>query len=226
MLGSTPEYRDLLARRGYREVHVIDNSDAFHDRMTRHMAYAGLASERFYNRSWQSHFASSPTQYDLILGDLTLGNVPYQDRRQMYADLFAAMNRGGFFIDRTLTNEGHRWTADEIASRYRDCPINIRTVNDFNCEAVFCSALAVNASGVLDTGEVYNRLTELESPEIKKLVSECQIITPAGMRWCYGRPWATVAQDYAKGLTLLSKTPSPPGSPYRDHAFLFTYTKE
>lgn len=225
ILGSTPEYRDLLARAGFSNVHLIDASETFHDAMTQMCAYRVSLKERFHHETWQDHFATG-REYRAILSDLTLGNIPYVDRGHLFEALSRALVPGGMFIDKVLTNEGRRFSTAQIADHFRNLPVNLRTINDFNCIALFCSEVVFD--GQVDSTRSYDVLSHefREDPHLLELIMRCEEVTPRGMRWHYGLPWERVQPDYiGNRLQLLSRHGQDGGSPYRDHAYQFLYRR-
>lgn len=225
IMGSTPEFRDLAISMGFNRIVVVDRSDEFSRRMTHLMSFSGRDVEEVKIESWQEHFTGASEDYGAILSDLTLGNIPYVERRGLYDAIRNSLLPGGIFIDKVLTNEASRISMSEIRARFGEMPVNLETVNRFNCLALFCSDLY--PAGELDSDKLYDQLSaELgQDPRLLHFNELCQRITPRGMRWHYGRPWSEVAEDYVTGMELICRVPQPETSPYWGHAYQFIHKR-
>lgn len=225
VLGSTPELRDLLARMRFEDVDVVDANDVFHKRMEPLRSWRD-SREFFVHSTWQRHFEAIDRRYVLILSDLTLGNVRYDEREALYAGIARSLRDEGLFIDRVLTNEAPKLTLGEVAREFVNMPVNLRTINDFNCKALFCSELS--DGGVVDSSAFYAALEEefAGQPTLMALIAACMHITPPGMTWDYGKPWIDVERQYVRDLSRRYRLPEPESSAYFGHAYQFTYTRE
>jgi hypothetical protein len=220
VMGSTPEFRSLLGRLGFERVVVVDDSLRFYQARSTEVARWPLLSEQFVCQTWQSHFGNIENQYGAILSDLTLGNVPYSERAELYEGVARSLVKGGLFVDKVLTNDCDRYSFQYLGSRFKSMPLNLAVVNDFNCRAVFCGELSGLSSGILHAEEAYDELLSRigSDPAIRKILDWCKIITPPDMKWYYGKEWTVVERDYVKSLVKIEVRSLPKASPYSGHA--------
>ena len=224
VLGSTPEFRDLLFEIGFDEVYVFDRSQTFYEQMSDYRVYSN--NEWFVRGDWIDALASYKDSFSLMLSDLTSGNVPYESRKRFYELISRSLCPSGLFIDKNLTQESQLLTISEIAEKYRELQINIRTINDFSCDAIFCSEFQLER-GVIDTNEVYDRLLgSFENPRLRRFIVESEFITPRNCHWYYGVPWTRIQNVYCPNLELVEKVDFPLYSPYRGRGFQFVWRKE
>ena len=157
VLGSTPEFRDLLAELSFENVTVLDKNPKFYQAMSEYRIYRNR--ETLVEGDWMDTLSGHADHFSLILSDLTSGNVPYAGRPQFYEQIHNALVPGGYFVDKNLTNESPAVTVEEIKSKYITLPLNLQTVNYFSCEAIFCSTIPEEL-GVVETSEIYRILDE------------------------------------------------------------------
>ena len=218
VLGSTPEYRDILAQEGFRRVTVIDRSRAFYER-SRSLRLRPSSQERFVESDWLTALAQMPSQFHAILSDLTLGNIQY-DRQRSFCDFVSrAVVPGGLVLDRVLINPGGMKRLVALVPTYRHRPLNLRTLNDFNSDFLFTSEL-VEQAGHVDSSAIIEVLSSLRGePEIQRLASRVTAITPKGCKWWYGRRWPEVATSYYPELRVLDARPSPPWEAFHGYVY-------
>jgi hypothetical protein len=198
ILGSTPEFRDLLCELRFSNVFVFDKSKSFHLKMNTLMAFE--SKETFVHGDWLETLANFSDEFVLILSDLTSGNIPYNRRDRFYELIERSLQKGGWFVDKVLTNERSLLNVNQIRQRYRNAPVNLLTANYFSCEALFCSELQIQ-HGVIDTTKIYAELAEkLDGPRFTSLQNIAKRITPPGCFWYYGRPWEELSESYCSGL--------------------------
>ena len=186
IMGSTPEFCDLATRLGVQNIDIIDLSEDFYRRSLDMRMFQ--QNDNYICADWRTYFKDHPNCYDLILSDLTLGNIAYSDRRDLYLDIRKSLSNSGLFVTKVLTNEtGLRSTSDLICL-YEDKPFNLITINQFSCHFYFTSELI--ADGILDTNKICTFLASPSQPEyIRKLNKYAIELTPIGHVWHYGRPW-------------------------------------
>ncbi|MFC0242621.1 hypothetical protein [Rhodopseudomonas telluris] len=223
VLGSTPEFRDLLCDCGFRNVFVIDKNQEFHERMNHMRIFRN--EEVFVCGDWIDVLGSYEAMFSLVLSDLTSGNVAYCDRARFYELIDGSLSRGGWFIDKVLTNERKLISIEHIEAYYADSPINLQSANRFSCEAIFCSELQLE-NEMIDTSEIYRRL-EVRLPG-RRFMALCELakrVTPPGCRWYYGRPWGMLSGSYCPSLTLRRSFELPREGPYSGRAKQFIWQK-
>ncbi len=223
VLGSTPEFRDLLCDWGFTRVSVIDKDKSFHARMNK--LRVGRNVEAFVHSDWLEGLDNHKNHFSLILSDLTSGNVPYKQRTHFYASIRSSLTHGGWFVDKVLTNEAPLWRLDDLRARYIDRPLNLLSANYFSCEAIFCSELQIQ-SGVIETSKIYATLREfLRGKRFDALLTLAQRITPTGCIWFYGKPWLQLRRTYCHSLTARRSFDMPAGSPYHGRARQFFWQR-
>lgn len=204
VLGSTPELRDLCVEAGRPNVHVLERSDAFHAACSELLVYEN-PSEVLHLGEWLDVLPTMSVSFDLILSDLTLGNVPYEHRSEFFSGISEALRPGGFFLDKVLTHSGVPLPLASLDEKYRNAPLNLKTLNDFSNEYFFLSELT--AGGVVDINRFHRTLASrfATAPRLRRLLDESlQLVTPNGM-WHYGRPWHQVRRTYAPGMRLVAR---------------------
>jgi len=222
VLGSTPEFCDLLVRLGV-ETTVLDRNFEFHTRSLRWRAWPGYVD--LVLGDWLDSLPTLSGKFDLLLSDLTSGNIPYDDRERFYEAVGSALAPGGHFFDKVLTNEAPLTTLAYIEQKYSRLPLNLRTTNDFSCEAVFCSEIQL-AAEVVDTTQTYARLMrDIPTRSMEAFVREAQRITPSGNLWYYGRDWPALEKGYCRSLKLIEKNRVNVGGPYDGRAFQYLWKK-
>ena len=223
ILGSTPEFRDLLYELGCSNVHAFERNMDFFSATSRLRVYDN--TEHVIEGDWLTTLPAHSNSFSLIVSDLTMGNVPYGDRRRFYDAVSNSLSVGGVFYDKVLTHPGRLISLDTIGRKYRDLPLNLLTVNHFSCEALFCSEL-LDDSEVVDTSAFYDTLSQtLKHPRIDALIARSRLITPDGCTWYYGRRWSFLDSGYCPRLTRLAVVDDEPTSPYAGRLKLFTLAR-
>jgi hypothetical protein len=139
ILGSTPEFRDLLHESGFREIFVFERNSAFYDAMSRSRVHDN--QEMFVQGDWTTTLSQHRGKFAVILSDLTSGNVPYEQRAKFYADLESALLVGGVFCDKVLTHSIPTLAIAPLSEKYERLPLNLVHINHFSSEMLFCSEL-------------------------------------------------------------------------------------
>jgi hypothetical protein len=219
ILGSTPEFRDLLWEMNIPNIFVFDKSIDFYQKMSQLRVYNN--NEIFVTGDWLDTLCGFHKCFDMVLSDLTAGNIEYKKRKQFYSLIVNSIRENGFFIDKYLTNENGLLTLDEIKDKYTNLLVNLATVNDFSCEAIFCSELQTIAR-IIDTTKIYQLLNEhfKDNKRIQKFIDLSHYVTPEDCFWYYGNS----SVDYIEQLTLecrhtLSDTV------YQDRAYIYVWKK-
>lgn len=224
VLGSTPEFRDLLAEEGFTSVSVLEKSETFHRIVDAELIYQ--CPTDLVLGDWRRTLPALPGNFAVLLSDLTAGNIPYGERIAFYAAVAGALRSGGMFVDKHLVNDVPLLTMEAIGARYREEPFNLRTVNDFSCEAVFCSDLQARL-GVVDTTRIYDALElALTTPRLRKFIVAAQQITPPGRTWFYGAPeYRTDPPLERFGLELRERADLDPHCAYSGRAYQYFWVK-
>lgn len=196
ILGSTIEFRDLLHRMGFKECFVFDKSIDFYQRMSKLLPFHTTDYEQLVIGEWTDTLQNFTGTFRIILSDLTMGNIPYSNRYAFYQAISNALVSRGTFIDKVLAFDFDVPTIGELFQKYEQLPINLRTINDFSSEVLFCSELVYERKKV-DSTELYNFIDNGDfSDKIKYFSKASRMITPEGFTWYYGIPWLELSDIY------------------------------
>ena len=224
ILGSTPEFRDLLVELGFVNISVIDNNPSFYQSMAALRIYNG--PETFIEGDWTDVLQKHERHFGAILSDLTSGNIPYDDRSGFYSSLSNSLKDGGLFFDKVLTHRGKHLSIASLSEKYSGLPLNMLYVNHFSCEFFFCSEL-LDLKSVVDTSFFYQVLSDkLQHPRLQAFLKHVPKVTPPDCLWYYGKRWADLQRDYCPELKRLSVIEEEDGSPYQTGLKLFVHIRE
>jgi SAM-dependent methyltransferase len=218
VLGSTPEHLDLLARLRIPRIFCLEANLEFHRKVIAARRFPGV--ETVIEGDWLASLAEFVGSFDVVISDFTLGNVPHESQGDLLSLVARSLAPDGLFIDRVLTYRQPCYDYDRLIKHFEQLPANLATVNDFNAMWVFCGA-RVEQDQIIDATKTYEwSATEFDNPAIHWLLRQCQLITPHGAVWHYGRPWKTVRLTYGRSLEILSESAEPRSSAYHGWAFL------
>ena len=187
VLGSTPELRDLLALLGFHNIYVLERNVGFLDRMDR--LRVRRTAQTVLHGDWMQTLPVCSGRFAAVLSDLTSGNIPYEQRGQFYSLITESLRPGGIFCDKLLSHPIPHERLSDLLDKYENAPLNLDTVNRFNCEVFFCSEL-LSVFGRVDTNHFYAYIRKMDTgPTVRAILDQLPHITPAGMNWSYGRPW-------------------------------------
>ncbi|MCD8013659.1 MAG: hypothetical protein LUG99_10865 [Lachnospiraceae bacterium] len=197
VLGSTPEFRELLYRLGFEKRFVFDRSMDFYLRMGKLIPEQVQIGEKMVLGEWYDTLPEYKGQFAIVLSDLTMGNVPYERRKEFYSKIYDVLNPAGTFIDKVLAFDFDVPTIENLFKIYEKKPINLRTVNDFSSEVLFCSELVVREQ-MVDSTKLYDYIDNGNfSDKIKFFSRKARMITPEGFVWYYGKKWSELVEDYS-----------------------------
>jgi hypothetical protein len=201
ILGSTIEFRDLLAELGFVNIYIFERNLQFYDFVSKQRIYQN--AETIVIGNWLETLPNYESFFSVILSDLTSGNVPYGMRNRFYQSIETALSNSGVFCDKILIHSGILLESDKLIKKYESLPVNWLYVNHFNCEMLFCSDL-LYLNEIVDTTAFYS-LLELKSvhPRISKFIRLCKLITPPNFIWYYGRPWDKLSEGYCLNLKIV-----------------------
>ena len=204
VLGSTPEFRDLLAQCGAMETIVFDRDLPFHRRTTEMTLPLTRTTERLVLGDWLETLPDHEAAFDFLLSDLTAGNVPYSSRAQFYASIRRALRPGGIFVDRLLLHDFELLPLDRLDRKYRKRGRNLRSYNDFSSEYLFCSELLKGQESV-DSSEFYGHLSQRfhDDEQLNALWHGAHLVTPEGAFWHYGRTASAVWEPLAHAFSRI-----------------------
>ena len=198
ILGSTPELRDLLALLGFRHIHVLERNVEFLAKMDR--LRVRPSAETVLHGDWIQILTDCSGRFSAVLSDLTSGNIPYGQRSEFYSLVAESLRPGGMFCDKLLSYPIPHERLDELLDKYENAPLNLDTINRFNCEVFFCSEL-LTVFGRVDTNRFYDHLRQMGlGPTVGAILDRLPCVTPPGMTWDYGRHWCLVQEAFDSRL--------------------------
>ena len=219
VLGSTPEFRDLLAEMGFKSIYVFEKNLTFHRTIDRLRCYKNR--EQTVWGDWLRTLSDYHNTFCAILSDLTSGNLPYNERETLYRLVSHALRPGAAFVDKVLT---HPIPHDKLVTLEQDfitLPVNLDTINRFSCKFFFCSEL-LETNLTVDTSLFYGILRRRFShPRLRTLLKNAPIVTPSGGLWWYGAPWSKLKLSYFSHLRMLKRIDNSAGSPYAGRCRLY-----
>ena len=155
ILGSTPELCDLLALQGFCDVYVLERNLPFFDQMKQ--LRVTPPNETLLEGDWMHTLRLCDGRFAAVLSDLTSGNVPYSAQDDFYLLIAQSLRPGGIFCDKLLSHPIPHEHLEDLLAKYETAPLNLDTLNRFNCEVFFCSDL-LTRFGRVDTSEFYSHL--------------------------------------------------------------------
>jgi hypothetical protein len=217
VLGTTVEYLDLVYQLGFRNVVCIDKSPAFRKAVT--SLRWSPEYESLVVGDWLEVLPRHLREFDLILSDLTLGNIDYGQQREFAQRMAESLTYDGRVIDRILTYRSPSPSYQSLFAYFVKRPTNLVEANTFNARWLFCGE-RVRECELVDTSATYDWTAEAFShPAIHQLLKQCTELSPRDVVWHYGRAWGRVSQEYFRGLRQVSEFPEPRSSVYRDWVF-------
>lgn len=224
ILGSTPEFRDLLRHLGFNKIYIFEMNLIFYEKMKDLMVY-DTSREIVIQGDWLTSLPQYKDFFSVILSDLTMGNLPYESRKSFYKYLNEALQKDGIFIDKILTHD-YFYNVEQLIYDYSSQPLNLYTANLFNCKMLFCSELIAKTE-IINTTEIYDFLkNKVGEGWMDNLLELTELITPKGGIWYYGRRRIQVEQDYLSQLSLKMVWDEPEYSPYYLYARHYFFKKK
>ena len=214
VLGSTPEYRDLLYELGFSNIYIFDKNGSFYNLMGTIRAHTN--NEYFVEGDWFNTLPKYQNIFQFLLSDLTIGNIEYSQRELFYLHVYDSLLPHGLFFDKVLTHPIRNLTIKDLNKKYKQLPLNLETINYFSCEYLFCSQL-LEFKNIVDTNLFYDELAQEFKKEVKlykfSLLAE-KFITPRNCTWYYGENWTNVETTYCKMFKSRFIYPDVENSPY------------
>ena len=223
VLGSTPEFRDLLSECGFTRIYVLEKNVSFYEAMSNARIYRN--PETVVTGDWLDTLPSVKQTFGVILSDLTSGNIEYEQRARFYDGIAASLARAGLFLDKVLTHGRDLLTVEGLIDKYSHLPLNLLYVNHFSSEMLFCSEL-LRPGQVVDSSRFYSDLNDLvRHDRVRAFVEQAKYITPPGCVWWYGREWSELDREYGAGMVRQAITEDETDGPYRGRVKYFQLLK-
>jgi hypothetical protein len=224
VLGSTIEYRRLLVELGFKNIIIFERNIEFYKYITPFLG--SEPHETLVHGNWLDTLFGFEEKFDVILSDLTSGNISYKDRIKFYNGITMALSAKGIFIDRILTKPVPFINLDDLIKKYSKMNINKKNINSFNCEIMFCSTLLENKKSIVETSIFYDTLCLLNIPRITEFVNACYSITPRDCVWWYSKDWSEESKTYERFFSIKDIYDEPKTSEYYSRAKLFVSNKK
>ena len=224
VLGSTPEFLDVLSELGFTDIRAFERNLEFYKRMQ--SLRVQPSNESVVTGDWLETLPTAQGDLHLLLSDLTMGNITYERRADFYMGVRHSLARNGYFIDKVLRHSGPHLKVGDLERFYSLQPLNLATVNRFSSEVLFCSELLDLRDGVVDSSLFYDVLNRrLSAPRLRAFAKRAELITPRDGIWYYGRDWRQLERDYCRELDAVEIIEDVPDSPYRGRAQLRIYQR-
>ncbi len=224
VLGSTPEFRDLLWECGFKHIFVLEKNRTFYEEVSSIRIYSN--EEIVLWGDWLETLPGNAGRFAAVLSDLTSGNVPYTRRKNFYHVVGEALVNNGLFFDKVLTHPLPHLPVDSLLEKYSNLPLNLLHINYFSCEMFFCSDL-LSLKDEVDSSLFYSIIqSRARNPRIQAFLKRAELITPKGCVWWYGRSWDMLKEEYCPTLRCLSVDNDDAESPYYGRLKFFTFVRE
>lgn len=212
VLGSTIEFRNLLHSMGFENIYIFEKNPSFY-KWTASWITHKADTEYFIEGDWLDTIKQYKSYFAVILSDLTMGNISYDNRDLFYTAIYESLRPYGVFIDKVLTHNMPHIPLDILMAQYETFPINLESINRFSCEILFCSTLL--NEGIINTTNFYNILKKhYTTPTLTKYIEKAHLITPENCIWYYGKFWEELHSNYFKPYSDIQIYEDIPGSPY------------
>lgn len=223
ILGSTPEFRDLLFECGFENIYVLEKTLSFYEAMSKARIYHN--HETIVEGDWLSTLPNYKSIFKLILSDLTSGNISYEYHSYFYHIITDSLSSGGIFFDKILTHPGQNIIVDELIRKYSFLPLNLLYINYFSCEMLFCSEL-LDIGQIVDTSLFYSILEEkIDNKRVLSFAEGAKMITPPDCKWFYGKKWDQFKKDYCSDLKIIQVDEDEESSPYFGRLKFYAFVK-
>ena len=212
VLGSTPELRDLLSELNFRDIYVLERNQYFLEQMNK--LRVRHSQETVLMGDWLRTLQDCENRFAAVVSDLTSGNVPYSRRKEFYFLIARSLRKGGIFCDKLLSHPIPHENLQDLLNKYEMWPVNLHTINWFNCEVFFCSDLLTIYGSVI-TDDFYEHIGRTGiGPTVEAILTFLPHVTPPGMNWDYGKPWHLVRKEIDMSFHCTNDTLEEGNSPY------------
>lgn len=106
ILGSTVEFRELAAQEDF-EITVVDYSEEYHNEISTELNTKKYKTykEQYIKSDWcnmHNHSELSAKKFDIIIGDLSIGNVAPERIQNFYNNINSLLEDTGYFLGKSL----------------------------------------------------------------------------------------------------------------------------
>lgn len=153
ILGSTNEYRDFAFEERC-EIVVADNSKVFHEAISEDRRYKN-SRETVHVVAWED--MDFNCEFDLVVGDLVIGNVKPDRTTQFVANVHRCLKPGGVFITKSFFFDQTRLR--DLSATFRTFEENFRYEDPFPYLAYQLTLAAMDReTHMLEFGEMFQHV--------------------------------------------------------------------
>ncbi len=223
ILGSTPEFRDLALTLDPARVVVVDQNPRMIQAMQQLQRSPNPAEVQVV-ADWFDFLPQNPRSFDIVLSDLTQGNIPYDERSTFYSRVSASMRVGGLFFDRVFRYDhlSRLYSIEEIRSAHAQlAEHNSRDLNRLLFRLLASEPVRHEVHRPAE--QLYEELLEGHpSTSLRHQVEDLRhLMAPDSVLWRYGRDWEMVRTAYTPHLSMIGEHRHndhvPPRSPLAKH---------
>jgi len=159
---------------------------------------------------WFDVLPRNKRTFDIILSDLTQGNVPFSQHADFYGLISDALTANGIFIDRLFVfrDRSQLFRADEELKHYSEMSVmNLSVLNEIFFKLCVASDL-VFEQGMSDLHTFYSLLENHYNNPILRKCAELmeEYLAPDGAIWYFGKFWDEISPVYFQKLNLISES--------------------
>lgn len=161
VLGSTPEFRDWAFEENL-DVTVMDYSQEYHETISRELRHKSIVEnkqgkEQFICDDWIN--LNSIDEYDIIIGDLVIGNVPPQSLESFIEKVSKALKKEGLFLGKSffVPRNYTKITPKELIKKYYNGP----PYHPYSFLSFDLTMYSIDDDNMLSFEKQYNELKKL-----------------------------------------------------------------
>lgn len=137
IMGSTVEFRILAAQEGFDTV-VVDYNEDYYREVSKDLDSSIYYAEQLVVCDWsemKDHPDLTPNSFDIIIGDLAIGNIHPDNMQAVFEGVFSLLREGGCFLGKNL----YSFESDTIDAESIELLIKeyFDTVEEDTCQAAY-----------------------------------------------------------------------------------------
>lgn len=202
ILGSTPEFRDWAFEENM-DVTVMDYSYEYHETISREIRHKSIienrqGKERFVCDNWIN--LSDVNEYDIIIGDLVIGNINPQFLESFIKKVAKALKKDGLFLGKSffVPRNYIKISPEELIKRYYNGP----PYHPYSALSFDLTMYSIDENNMLSFKKQYNELTNLKE---KGLLSNDTMSYFEGIGWDKEMKFEFYVPNAEKYEELISK---------------------
>lgn len=162
ILGSTPEFRDWAFEENM-DVTVMDYSVEYHETISREIRHKCIVEQRegrekFICKNWIE--LDDTDEYDIIIGDLVIGNIPPKQLDKFLSKVSIALKKDGLFLGKSffVPRNYKIITPEELIRQYYNGP----PYHPYSALSFDLTMYSIDANNILSFKKQYNELEKLK----------------------------------------------------------------